>query len=228
VPALPPQRPAPQSLAELARRAAGLYGRTTEELVAPEFADACARSTHQKGSVGQVVERILGATAGSHAGPDFPELGVELKTVPVARSGAPKESTFVCSVSVTEADRQTFERSVLRQKLRHVLWVPVVVDTGPLRFGAPWLWRPTAAQEAVLHADFDELVGRLAQGEAESLSARAGRWLQLRPKAANGLARVRAYDADGQLQWAMPRGFYLRAKVTHALFRDPSTLIGAD
>jgi DNA mismatch repair protein MutH len=205
-----------------------LYGRSAAELAGAAFAEACERSTHRKGSLGQVVERLLGASAGSAAGPDFPELGVELKTVPVSLSGAPRESTFVCSIALSESDRLCFETSTLRKKLAHVLWIPVVVDAGPIRFGAPWLWRPTAEQEAVLKADFDDLVGRLACGEAETLSAREGRWLQLRPKAANGRARARTYTAEGEPVLAMPRGFYLRARVTHALFRDPASLSGSE
>jgi DNA mismatch repair protein MutH len=225
VAALPPRAPSPTSLPELARRAASLYGRTLAELVPAELA---RRSLHDKGTVGQLLEHVLGASAGSHAGPDFPELGVELKTVPVHRTGAPRESTFVCSLGLRGLDALSFDDSVLKHKLDHVLWVPVVVDDGPLRIGAPWLWRPTPAQRAILRADFDELVGRLACGEAETLTARAGRWLQVRPKGADGKARTRAHGDDGEAVWAMPRGFYLRARVTHALFQDPASLAFAD
>lgn len=223
--ALPPRAAPPSSLPELARRAALLYGCTLAELAPPEHA---RRSLHHKGTVGQLLEHVLGASAGCHAGPDFPELGVELKTVPVHPSGAPRESTFVCSLGLGELDALSFDDSVVRRKLDHVLWVPVVVDDGPLRIGAPWLWRPTPLQRAVLRADFDELVGRLACGEAETLSARAGRWLQLRPKAADGRVRTRARGDDGEPVWATPRGFYLRARVTHALFQDPASLAFAD
>jgi DNA mismatch repair protein MutH len=92
------------------------------------------------------------------------------------------------------------------------------------RVGPAVLWRPTPAQEAVLAADFDEIVGRAGAGHVEDLDARAGRWLQLRPKAPHGRARTVAYGPEDERITAVPRGFYLRARFTAALLRDPSAL----
>jgi DNA mismatch repair protein MutH len=213
----------PRSLAELAARAASLAGCPLAELEPP----CDGPLTHRKGKTGQLIERALGASAANQSAPDFAGLGVELKTIPVDESGRPRESTFVCTLGLADADRLEWAASPLRAKLAHVLWVPIV--EGPRRrVGQPLFWRPTPAQSAVLRADFEDIVGLVALGKVESLTARVGRWLQARPKAAHGLVRTRAFGEDGEPLYALPRGFYLRARFTGALLRDPTTLAGAD
>lgn len=173
----------------------------------------------RKGKVGQLVERALGASAGSRAEPDFTELGVELKTVPVAPDGRPLESTFVCSLRLGEADRLTWASSPVRAKLAHVLFVPIVRSGVRHAIGRACFWRPTQAQEAALAADFDHLVGLIARGQIDALTAHHGRWLQVRPKAAHGLVRTLAYGPDDEPIATIPRGFYLRARCVGALLR---------
>jgi DNA mismatch repair protein MutH len=206
----------PASLAELAARARALEGLSIAELAAQHGVAADGPMLRRKGVAGQLIERALGANAGSRALPDFVELGVELKTVPVL-AGRPRESTFVCSFAVADADRAEWTSSAVRKKLAHVLFVPLAGS----RIGRAVFWRPTAAQESILRADFDDLVGMIALGRVDALSAHLGHWLQVRPKAAHGAVRTRAYGPDGESISTIPRGFYLRARVTAALLRDP-------
>jgi DNA mismatch repair protein MutH len=160
--------------------------------------------------------------------PDFPALGVELKTIPTDARGVPRESTFVCAFSLADADRAEWATSWARRKLARVLWVPIATPPGsPIearRIGAPVLWRPTAAQEEVLAADFDAIMGLVGVGRVEDLDARTGRWLQARPKAAHGRVRTRAYGPEGEPIEALPRGFYLRARFTGAILQDPAAV----
>ncbi|HEY1693611.1 MAG TPA: MutH/Sau3AI family endonuclease [Polyangiaceae bacterium] len=205
----------PRDEAELLARAAAMRGRPVE-----------ATGLHRKGKVGELVERALGATGGSSATWDFPELRVELKTIPVdAETGAPRESTFVCAVSLAEADRAEWATSWVRGKLSRVLWVPVEVhDDGRSVLGRARLWSPTPEQEAVLAGDFEEILGRIGAGDVEGVTARVGRWLQLRPKAAHGRVRTVVRAAEGELVATVPRGFYLRARFTGAILRDEAAL----
>lgn len=217
--------PAPRDLAELMARAAALRGRSLAEL-----GDVVREPTllRRKGVTGQLIERALGAQAGSAPVPDFAHLGVELKTIPIDSTGRPLESTYVCTLPLRAADTLEWEGSPVQKKLAHVLWVPIIVTPEDRRVGEPFFWRPSAEQEAVLRADFEEIVGLVAIGKVECLTARLGRWLQARPKAAHSRVRTRAFGEDGEPLEALPRGFYLRARFTQALLRDPATLAGAD
>jgi DNA mismatch repair protein MutH len=180
--------------------------------------------------VGQLVELGLGATAGSRAGPDFAALGIELKTLPLDASGKPVESTFVCTISLPDVGDIEWEHSPVKKKLARVLFVPVEGERerpiAERRLGTPLFWSPSAEEERDLKFDWDELAGRIGRGDVESITGHLGRFLQVRPKAADSHARRRAFDADGVAFAALPRGFYLRAlftarivKVNYALGR---------
>lgn len=224
---MPLHRPPPRHLEELVVRVAALAGRSLGEIAAALDVSLAGTAVRTKGRVGQLLERALGASAGSAALPDFPHLGVELKTVPVDAAGAPRESTFVCTIDLATADRTSWEESLARRKLAHVLFVPVFVEhpeVGARRVGRGCFFRPTAAQEAVLRADFDDAMGAIGAGGADDLTAHHGRWLQVRPKAANGAVRTFAPDDDGALVETGPRGFYLRRKFVAAVLLDPAAL----
>jgi DNA mismatch repair protein MutH len=205
----------PRDEAELLDRARSLRGRPVE-----------GTGLHRKGKVGELVERALGAHGGSTATWDFPDLRIELKTIPVdATTGAPRESTFVCAVSLADADRAEWVTSWVRGKLSRVLWVPVEVhDDGRSVLGEARLWSPTPEQEGVLAGDFEDILGRVGLGDVEGVTARLGRWLQLRPKAAHGGVRTLVPAAEGELVATVPRGFYLRTRFTGAILRDGSAL----
>ncbi|WP_437802222.1 DNA mismatch repair endonuclease MutH [Sorangium sp. So ce693] len=224
IPALKP----PRDEAELRGRAAALAGLTLADLARALGCAVPRGGVRTKGAAGALLERALGATAGSTSRPDFPHLGIELKTIPVDVAGAPQESTFVCSISLSDADRAEWETSRARAKLACVLWVPIIASPGrpseERRLGVPRLWRPTDAQERVLRADFEDLMGLIGIGAVEALTAHAGRWLQARPKAASGRSRTLAFGRDGEMIAALPRGFYLRPSFTGAILSDPAAI----
>jgi DNA mismatch repair protein MutH len=217
----PPRLPPPRDEAELLERARALSGWTVDALAKACGVRVDGAAVSTKGKVGELLERALGATGGSAATWDFPVLRVELKTIPLDERGAARESTFVCAVSLLDAERAEWETSWVRDKLARVLWVPIKVDaSGARRIGEPCMWSPNEEQASVLRDDFDEILGRIGAVGIEGISARLGRWLQLRPKAAHGRVRTRAPGGDGGVVDTVPRGFYLRARFTSAILRD--------
>ncbi len=209
----------PRNLEELVSRARALSGVRVADLAAREAFAVDGDAVRTKGTVGELLERALGAT-GTGAEMDFPELGVEMKTVPL-EGGKPAESTFVCALPLMDADRAEWATSWVRKKLSRVLWVPVHERE---RIGEAVLWSPTREQEDALEFDFDEIIGRIAIGDIEDLSAHVGRYMQLRPKAATGSVRTAAPGRDGELVSTVPRGFYLRARFVGAILRDVRAL----
>lgn len=212
-------RAPPRTREELFERAGSLAGRTLDEIAAGAGEVLGPRGVHGKGTIGALLERVLGATGGSAATWDFPDLETELKSVPLRPNGVPRESTYVCTLPLLDVEGLEWSRSWVRRKLSRVLFVPVYVAGA--RVGAPMLFSPTPEQDAVLRADFDEIVGTIGVGGIEGLTARVGRWLQLRPKAAHGAVRTRTIGPDDSTLATVPRGFYLRATFVGALLRDP-------
>jgi DNA mismatch repair protein MutH len=213
---------APRDEHELRVRAFALAGRRLDDLAKRHGAREPAGGATTKGKVGALIESVLGARGGSAAVHDFPELEIELKTIPIDARGAPRESTYVCTIDLQAAERAEWRTSWARRKLAHVLFVPIVDGEDGRRVGTPVFWQPTREQDAILGHDFDEAMGKIATGGVEALDARAGRWMQVRPKAADGRPRAVTYGRDGERIATVPRGFYLRARFTAALLRDPA------
>lgn len=213
---------APGSIAELQGRARGLAGRSVAEVAAALGYRVPKDLRGHKGFVGQLVELALGARGGSDPEPDFPELGVELKTLPITPAGRPVESTYVCMARLDGRETTDYAASYVAKKLAHVLFVPLVADDAPLparRFAMPFSWEPDERDRARLAADFEQLHLRVRLGEIEDVRAIEGAVLQLRPKAMSRDDRTLGRSEDGWLVEVRPRGWYLRASFTAELVR---------
>lgn len=216
---LPPAGP-PDSVEALLERARALSGLTLGQLadaLAVPFPDDLGR---HKGFIGNLVERALGSTASTRPRPDFEALGVELKTLPTDREGRPRESTFVCTASLTRMSRETWASSKVREKLARVLFVLVESEPGMVarerRLGRSLWFEPDEQEEALLRADWEDLAHLIASGLVDAVSAKRGVALQVRPKARHAGVRRKAKDGDGDAFSTLPRGFYLRRSFTTA------------
>lgn len=208
----------PKNLSTLQQRASELHGKTIADLArAMNIALPADLKTH-KGFMGELIEQALGADAGCESRPDFSFLGIELKTLPVNAAGLPQESTYVCTVPLTDLVGLRWEDSAAYQKLKHVLWVPIEVDKTQhwheRRLLAPILWQANPDQAEILAQDFEELMELIALGQLEQITASIGTYLHIRPKAAHGQVLTQGLNESGELTPTLPRGFYLRSTLT--------------
>jgi DNA mismatch repair protein MutH len=214
----------PTTEQDLIHRANKLYGKTFTELAQEIDIPVPNDLRREKGWVGQLIERHLGAQAGSRPEQDFPHLGIELKTIPVDYSGQPLETTFVCVAPLVGLQGLTWESSHVKNKLSKVLWVPVLgereVPLGERVVGHPILWVPTHDQNQSLKQDWEEILDLIVLGKVQTISARIGEVMQLRPKAANGKALTDAYGESGTRIKTRPRGFYLRKNFTAQILQQ--------
>jgi DNA mismatch repair protein MutH len=211
----------PKSEQELLERARCIAGLRLSDL-AKQFKLEVPKDTRRaKGWIGQLIELTLGATAASLAEPDFQEIGIELKTLPLTNSGKPKESTYVCTVPLTNLTEQHWETSWIKRKLQRVLWLPFEADkTIPLaerHIGNAILWSPTQTESQQLQQDWEELMELVCLGKLEQITSHMGRYLQIRPKGANAKSLTTTLDEEGNSIQTLPRGFYLRPDFTQRI-----------
>ncbi len=213
--------------AALLARADACAGRMLGSLAATIGWSVPANLRSHKGWVGHLIERCLGVEAQSHAGPDIPHLGIEIKTIPVDHHGRPKESTWVCIAPTEGFNPGPWRSSPVREKLARVLWMPILdgptLDTR--KVGAPVLWSPSADEEETLANDWTSLTELLADGEESMWRGHHGTALQLRPKAARADDRIWVVDSEGEWIQTNPRGFYLRTSFTAAILAQESRLL---
>jgi DNA mismatch repair protein MutH len=218
--------PTAELRSQLFERAQRLEGMRVRELASELMRPCPGGGVRTKGRVGELVEIALGASGGSRRAVDFPESGVELKTIPVSEEQKPFESTFVCAVNLDE--EVDWALSWPRAKLSLVLFVPVIgareLPLPDRSFGRPVMWQPTPAQDRQLNADYDDIMGLVGIGRIEDVTAHLGRYMQLRPKAKDGTVRTLARGAEGERFGTVPRGFYLRPAFTGALLLDATAL----
>lgn len=214
---------APKTDSELIARAQALAGKSLGEIAAQYHIAVPKDLKREKGWVGLLLEKVLGATAGSRPEPDFPELGIELKSIPINFQGKPLETTFVCVAPLTGLVGASWQTSHIRNKLKRVLWVPVVAERDiaivDRIVGTAFLWSPSAEEEHILQLDWQELTDMIVLGDVEKIQGKYGQALQLRPKAANSKAKTKAVDRNGQPFETLPRGFYLKIPFTHYLLK---------
>jgi DNA mismatch repair protein MutH len=214
----------PESEQALMQRANNLAGLSLANVAHDLGVSIPANFKRHKGWTGQLIENYLGATAGSKPEQDFAELGIELKTLPLSHSLKPIETTYVCYAPLQNMMGVTWENSNVRNKLQKVLWIPVQgereISPADRVIGSPFLWRPNANQALLLQQDWEELMDMITLGKVESITARIGQVLQLRPKAANGSALTQANGISGTSILTRPRGFYLRKEFTQQILEQ--------
>ncbi|MBT1452189.1 DNA mismatch repair endonuclease MutH [Glaciecola sp. XM2] len=212
---------APESESVLLNRTKAIAGMSFKELADELNIQVPENFKRHKGWTGQLLEIALGASAGSKAQQDFVDLGIELKTLPLSYDNTPLETTYVCYAPLTNLAGITWHTSNVKNKLQKVLWVPIQgereIPVAERIIGSAFMWEPTAEQNAYLQQDWEELMDLIVLGKVETINARMGQMMQLRPKAANGKALTQAIGEDGTIIQTRPRGFYLRKEMTQMI-----------
>ena len=208
----------PLTESELLQRVNNIAGKTLAQLALSCHWPVPDNLEHNKGWIGQLIEQVLGADAGNLSKPDFLQLGIELKTIPIKKTGVPAETTYVCVVPLNDHLGLQWEQSCVAVKLKRVLWIPIEVDKtlhlGNRKVGSGFIWSPDHETESILKEDWEELMEFVALGNIESVDASYGEYLQIRPKAANSKARTIGISSNGRYSQTLPRGFYLRTAFT--------------
>ena len=210
--------------AELIARCRSIEGLTFSQLASMFGVVLPGNPLQRKGCAGQLIEQALGATAGNQSAPDFHELGVELKTIPINHLGKPAESTFITTIPLLTVHQQVWETSQCFSKLKRVLWVPVEgsrdIPFPSRRIGTGMIWSPSAEEERVLANDWSELTLMIGLGKLSSMDATMGEYLQVRPKAAHAKSLCYGLDEEGNKIQTLPRGFYLRSRFTAGIIAN--------
>lgn len=180
-------------------------------------------TTHGKGFTGELLEALLGASAQNLPIPDFPNLGLELKSLPVDNDLVPLESTFVCHAPLTNIRKLTFENSAFFSKIKRVLFVVINAqrdqDFKDRKVLGYFFYTPSEDDLATLKSDYKELYELVKTGNIDKVNARIGHIIQMRPKGANGKALTQCIGPDGSIIMTRPRGFYIRRSFTTELVR---------
>lgn len=209
---------------DLLIRAHAIAGLSVAELARQLSIEPPIDLRRAKGWTGMLIETALGCSAGPTPIQDFPELGIELKTLPINHAGKVLETTYVCYCDVNPPYAKHFAESNVFNKLQRVLWIPIVaerdLDLQDRTVATGFIWCPSSQQNAMLERDWANIMEQISSGMVDTVSSRLGDYLHVRPKAANGQATVATTNQNGESIHTRPRGFYLRKSFTQWILDD--------
>ncbi len=212
---------APQSETELLELCRSIAGRSLGELADSVGWSVPVDLKRDKGWTGQLLECLLGTSAGNLSEPDFINLGIELKTIPLTTKLQAKETTYVCTVPLLNNIGLQWENSCVYKKLSKVLWVPIEANPdialAERKVGTGFLWSPDDEELEILQSDWEEFMEQISLGRIERITAHLGEYLQIRPKAANSSVITTGIGSNGLRKQTLPRGFYLRTTFTNKI-----------
>lgn len=207
----------PHDSLELCSRLDLLVGRSLAELSILAKVASC----EHKGFAGQLLELFLGAHAHNLSCPDFVNLGIELKSLPISSDFKAQESTFICSADLSPERYLPFVQSALYHKMKHMLFVllhaPRNLPLSERRILGYFFFKPEGKTLEAINADYNEFCELIFAGEARNITGALGNIIQMRPKAANSQVVSTIRDNQGQKSYIGPKAYYLRTNFTNTL-----------
>ncbi len=158
-----------------------------------------------KGIVGQVLESTTGRAPNSNPNPDIGELGVELKVLPVRRSGhelKPKERSKIKSINYNEIVNETWASSAIRAKIKLILFLVYEHPTGfsyidwkGFVFKNALFFNLQSENESVIENDWRKIKEVVASNTAHLLSEGDG---DIMGASTSGSGRLKVYNGSYQ------------------------------
>ena len=220
----------PKDMEQLLQRLNAIMGRSVNELAVLAGVYMPEQSRQSRGYSGQIIELFLGADASNQSLPDFVDLGIELKTIPVSSDFTARETTFISAATINPERYIPFERTSLYSKVRHMLFVILFAPKGlppaERRILGYFFFQPDKDQLAIMEQDYNEFNELIFSGRAHEINGTMGNILQMRPKALDSLTYTPVRDTEGNTAWTTPRGYYFRQAFTTSLLQALSAAQG--
>jgi DNA mismatch repair protein MutH len=204
---------------QILAKASELRGRLLGTLPGARF--TAATGATGRAEVGHAIEHYFGIPPNPSPLPDFPGAGIELKVLPLRRTGrglAVKERTVISQIDYLKLMEQTWATASVRKKLR-ILFVFFEHLDGMPKEAFPihdvLLWQPDARTNLLLQADWERVSQKVRQGKAHELSESDGAIMGPCTKGASGASVRRQPFGDAP---AKSRAWALKPSFTWSLY----------
>jgi DNA mismatch repair endonuclease MutH len=141
-------------------------------------------SARTKGAVGRVYEQAFGIPQNSFPGADFPDAGIELKSVPIRIVGdaaRAKERISLAMIDFASLPAERWETARVRKKLDDLLlifyrWDPLL-PIARFETLVAEIWRPDAESLQQIRVDWEAVRAMVASGRRDEVSEGSTRLL---------------------------------------------------
>lgn len=177
---------------ELIKRAKSLEGKTTAQVCKEVVKEDDISRVITKATVGYALEKYFGIKKNSEGEPDFPRLGIELKTIPLKydpsrKMLSVKEPLSLNIINYMEEHKcRDIKGSSFYKKNKKILLVCYIHDKGKKRsdyvIKYAFLWEMDEKVLEELKEDYDRIVGKIRAGRATDLHQHYDKYLTTCPK----------------------------------------------
>lgn len=184
------------------------------------------REKMKKGASGLIVENLLGIKNNNVAGADIPEIGCEVKILPlqINKNGdiKAKEPTAIQMINYFEVASETWETAKLRKKIDLTFWVVYLAKQDGKALNQNdyiiidyFLDHPNNMQNSVFQKDWEYIQSFIRNGLSDKLSCSMGQYIEPKTKGANNQDVTDAPDGKGGVLKARRRAFYYKKNYTN-------------
>lgn len=184
------------------------------------------REKMKKGASGLIIENLLGIDNNNVADADIPEIGCEVKILPLQknRNGEikAKEPTAIQMINYFEVANETWETAKLRKKINLTFWVVYLAKNEGKTLNQDdyiiidyFLDHPNNVQNLIFQQDWEEIQSYITKGWSDKLSCSMGHYIEPKTKGANNRDVTDAPDGKGGTIKARRRAFYYKKNYTN-------------
>lgn len=184
------------------------------------------RENMKKGASGLIVESLLGIKNNNNADADIPEIGCEVKILPLHFNSKgevkAKEPTQIQMINYFEVIGEQWETAKIRKKITLTFWIVYLAKKGSVSLHQNdykiidyFVDHPNEDKLVTFKKDWELIQDYIKRGLADKLSCSMGEYLEPKTKGANNQDKTDAPDGKGGKLRARRRAFYYKKNYTN-------------
>jgi len=184
------------------------------------------RENMKKGASGLIVESLLGIKNNNNAFADIPEIGCEVKILPLHFNTKgqikAKEPTQIQMINYFEVANENWETAKIRKKISLTFWVVYLAKNGSKTLHQNdykiidyFVDHPNDTKIITFKNDWELIQDYIRRGLADKLSCSMGEYLEPKTKGANNQDKTDAPDGKGGSTRVRRRAFYYKKNYTN-------------
>lgn len=184
------------------------------------------RENMKKGASGLIVENLLGIRNNNNADADIPEIGCEIKILPlqVNNNGdiKAKEPTAIQMINYIDVAKEKWETANVRKKITLTFWIVYLAKEKGKSLNQDdylildyFLDHPNDTHISIFKKDWENIQDFIIRGLADKLSCSMGEYIEPKTKGKNNQDVTDAPDGKGGRIKARRRAFYYKKKYTN-------------
>ncbi|MFN4145025.1 MAG: MutH/Sau3AI family endonuclease [Runella sp.] len=181
----------------------------------------------KKGASGLIVENILGVKNNNNSDTDIPEIGCEIKVLPLQKNKngqiKVKEPTQIQMINYFEVAEEKWDTAKLRKKIALSFWVVYLAKENSIPLSQDeykiidyFVDHPNDSKMVVFKDDWELIQSFIVKGLSDKLSCSMGKYIEPKTKGVNNKDTTDAPDGRGGTIKARRRAFYYKKFYTNS------------